>query len=62
MFSKNLIKIFQFRYTEGDEQMTKWALDNYGWLEAENVADSVAYALQSPLQMDVHDIIIKPNN
>ena len=34
----------------------------FGWLKAEDVADSVMFALKSPRQMDVHDILIKPNN
>jgi len=43
------------------EENVKKLTDERGWLKAEDVADSVMFALQSPLQMDVHDIIIRPN-
>jgi len=43
------------------EENVKKVTDERGWLKAEHVADTVMYALQCPLQMDVHDVIIRPN-
>jgi len=51
-FLKNLLKT---------EEKVKKVTDERGWLKAEQVADAVMYALQCPLQMDVHDVIIRPN-
>jgi len=61
--SPGLIKTdFVTNFTKGDEKKADQFIQAWGWLKPDDVADSIVYALQSPLRMDVHDIIIHTNN
>jgi len=50
------------KFLKADDKTADERLNQLGWLKSEDVAASVVYALKTPLQMDVHDVIIKPNN
>jgi len=61
--SPGIIKTpFISKFLKADEKTAEERINQMGWLKAEDVAASVLYALKTPLQMDVHDVIIKPNN
>ena len=47
---------------KADQASADAMADQMGYLTPEDVADSVVYALKSPLQMDVHEIVLKTNN
>jgi len=53
---------FITKFVKGDEKVADHFQNTLGWLKADDVADSIVYSLQSPLQMDVHDIRIYTNN
>jgi len=61
--SPGLIKTpFISKFLKTDDKTADETANQMGWLKSEDVAASVLYALKTPLQMDVHDIIIKTNN
>jgi len=61
--SPGLIKTdFAAKFMKGNEEMAEKIAEEYGHLKADEVADSIIYALKSPSTMDVHDILIHTNN
>ena len=54
-------KLMLCRFMKLDEATAETMFEKIGFLKPEDVADSVVYALKSPLQMDVHEIVLKTN-
>jgi len=50
------------KFMKADQASADAMADQMGFLRPEDVADSVVYALKSPVQMDVHEIVLKTNN
>jgi len=49
------------KFMQADQSAADAMAEKMGFLKPEDVADSVVYALKSPLQMDVHEIVLKTN-